>query len=249
MMTIPCPGCGRALNLPETVRGEEVRCPACAVTFQAADEPVEVRPAEQTPAFQPRGAGEAIQDAGRLAETPQPERAVRSALGEVMPLRPVAFTGRKELQHAADLLWAAVMLNVPVTLCCHIPGLAAILYAPTIVSWPLTLLVVVSWPLTPPQVVILFGQGLLRRQRGHRLAQAAGELALLAAPVNLGQAGLVGFLFLQDLVTGGRMWDEPVGLLLLFDGVLLLVAALCGAVGGARTLTLLSRPDVRAAFQ
>ncbi len=49
MLPVHCPSCSRALNLPETVVGQQVQCPICRHVFQPTGETAPLRPQSQGP--------------------------------------------------------------------------------------------------------------------------------------------------------------------------------------------------------
>jgi hypothetical protein len=230
MPTVRCPGCRRALHLPEDREVATAQCPLCGTTFDAPAAPVRTVPVSPTPAPVPvRPIPPA--PAGPPAAPPRspPERDEQ--------LSPQEVADRRAVQSAVSWLKTATTLALVHSLSCG--------------CFDNVLLEAFGRPGVPPRHMWLFWLGRLlailfvysaaeslsrRRSRAHVTAGAVVTLLL------------GGYLLLRAAVPTlfFPAKDDPGAVV-----CLALAAALVGltnVAAGARTFLVLNRPGVRTLF-
>jgi hypothetical protein len=226
MSAISCTQCGRLLKLPQELRGARVQCPLCRTAFQAPRE--EARPAWRPP---PPPALPALPPAERRP----PRLAGPPSAGEL------SAPGREAaLASAARWLKVTLLLQGLSGLCCCVVPLPLALKAPLQAD-------MVAWLLFCKYCPLFFGgltAGWLRTHRGYHLCYTGGILTLATSAWTVLEMAYLGLYALANAAP--QRHGQEIALL---GSLLALVAAGCGFIGGIKTLTVLSDPQVRQAFR
>jgi hypothetical protein len=225
MSAIPCPQCGRRLKLGDDLRGQLVQCPLCGTAFEAPRE-------EPSPPWRPPAPASGV--------PPLPGR--RLEAGDFARPAGGATPGAQAqaaLQSAA--LWLKVTLflqGVSGFCCCSLPMGAN----PDFHIGLIAAMIVGKYI---PLVFAGLAANRLRLHSGYRLAFTGGILVLLASVWTLLEMAFMALAAAAPL-DRHRSFGGEFGLL---GCIIALGGALCGFVGGMKTLSVLSDPAVRRAFR
>jgi hypothetical protein len=232
MLQIQCPVCARALNVPETMSGQQVRCPLCQNVF-GVDGPA-APPA--LPVHSPTGAPAADFDFPSSGGRPAPrgpEHEVNFSQGgmEGIRARSVGRRGAAAMQRAFVFNLLAYLLFVLLQI-----------FAATSLETKILTLVLVTMLYAVPVLFITVGAGQLSQGRGQGLVITGCVMAFVAALELLLYAAILGWTVLAALNMNIKHG------MLLFAGLLTLwclVAVVMSILGGIQGLTTLSRREPR----
>jgi hypothetical protein len=221
MPSVRCPSCGRAIPVAEHLRGTWVMCPDCYTSVEVLGDPVPLQP----PGGTPGPPGPAPAEDLIFEDTPAQRRA--------------AGAPARALQGAANWLMLAVALD---GLCALAWGLLGATRADNWNALASVLLVAVLAELAPLMLVALGAvQMMARGSLG--LAVVGGVVAPLVSCWFVFRAGVIALAGWESLEGSGI-----IGGLLLGLALFALAGALCGFVGGIRTLMALTNRGVRHLF-
>jgi hypothetical protein len=228
MPAIPCPQCGRLLELSDELRGALVQCPLCRTAFDAPQE----QPAPQ------RSIPAAILP--RIPAAQRPRAALQFSDPE---------PGRLPVRCQAALASAAFWLQMTVILqglsgfcCCSVSGPGAVgrdFPYPSAIVWMLLCKYV-------PLVFAGLASARLPGRSKYGLSFAGGILVLLSSVWSLLEVGALALLGLPNVPRGNQVFGSDFWLLAC---LVALAGTVCGFVAGVKTLTVLTDPDVRRAFR
>jgi hypothetical protein len=222
MTVVPCPNCGRGLNLSDELRGRLVRCSACAAAFQAPEEAsnreVAPRPvkAPEQPIYSPVEVGD------------EPD-SVDDALSP-----------QERLRSAARWMRGLVIVQALFTIPCCCSWLIGTLNDPRILLFTPGLLLFFC-----ALALVYSGAYQLEARRSYRAALAGAVVALLVSLSSLLLAGAAS-IAAQSLIGNGPSDDLCIALVISLST---LVLAVFGLVGTAKALFALFDPRVRAIFR
>jgi hypothetical protein len=232
MLQIQCPACGRALELPETMTGQQVRCPLCQNVFRVggAAAPA-VQPMHPTP-----GAPGAEFDFGPSGGRPAPrgpEQDFPFTQGgmEGIRARSLGRRGAAAMQRAFVFDLLAYLFFVLLQI-----------FADTSLETKVITILLVTVFYAVPVIFITVGAGQLSQGRGQGLVITGCVMAFIAALELLLYAAFLGWVVLAALNMNAKHG------ILLFAGLFVLwclVAVVMSILGGIQGLTTLSRREPR----
>jgi hypothetical protein len=235
MPTIHCPGCGRALHLPEFVESGAVSCPLCRMTFPPPAEELPVfprRPAAvdvSPPPLRPWGAREQ-----KMPPSPSSRPASPFTFDETANAQELLPDNRSELRKVAWWLRVFVVAaSVQLVTC----GCASNIALAHEFNGALGCIAVPIFLQLASLMFIFSGAEAIGRRRRRGLGVLGCVLTLIHSVVQL----------LPCLAFLPSRNDEPA--LLACSMVMALVVALVGFIAGIRGLTILKKPEVVESFQ
>ncbi|MFO0877674.1 MAG: hypothetical protein U0840_09985 [Gemmataceae bacterium] len=240
MPTIRCPGCRRALHLPEHHDLVEVRCPLCQHTFaplptsprlperiEVPPRPLPVRVPDEEEPDEPRDYRDLIED-----DDTRPERAlIRAVHGAALWLR-----------------WTGYLCLVQV-ICCGCIDLVDLGRVEWFDNLPVILVMVVLVVRLVVSLVILGAAESLSRRRNRSHVRLGAVLALLVG-LYMALRGLLALGRFAGAVFPfmvARINRDDMGIYLIFS-VCCAVVALVGLKAGWTTLRLVARPEIKTLF-
>jgi hypothetical protein len=226
MSAIPCPNCGRRLKLDDDLRGALVQCPLCATAFEAPQE-------------EPRSVWRPPEPPAPPAPLPLPSRRPPTLAWRDTAPGSETFGARRQAALASAAFWLQITLFVQGLsglCCCSMPMGPGLDYRSGLIPWIFICKYV-------PLLFAGVASGRLPVRRSYRLCFAAGIMVLLASVWTMLEMAFMG---LSSLGAFGpyRVGNE-LGLL---GCLLALVGVVCGFVGGVKTLSVLSDPQMRRQF-
>jgi hypothetical protein len=238
MATVNCPSCRRALNLPDHVRGQPVQCPACDTTFEIPAEPLPVA-TRQPPTPQPLPAPPAPHDE---PASPDPSGAAFDFNDEYQV---AYYRVRNKVNDAASWLQRTIIFDAFAIHLCFPCFLFAFRRERWMDQTSMKIVFGGSYLFVMfLLLLIVMGAYYLRQRRAYGLALLAGILALLVALKNLATLGLIAFHMVKEYKD-----IDPCAILPMLPLVGCLTgAAVCGGMGGVKTIAVLHNPQVRDDF-
>jgi hypothetical protein len=220
MPTVRCPGCRRALSVPEGVLSEQARCPMCGRVFAVPSVEQERAPRRSAP-------GDLVTTAPREAAGPEaataPDRAADAAL-----------------RSGARWLAATLALQAAQALTCWLSSCTP--HVSPRHDGPGALALCAAWHAAALVCLCAACREWLVRRRRPALLQACAWLLLLDAPL----CGLAALLSSAG-ATDPEALTHPAGVLA--SSLAAALTGACELTAGVKVLWLLGRTDVRRAFR
>jgi hypothetical protein len=234
MPAIPCPCCGRLLNLPETVRGVSVRCPLCQTDFQA--------PQREILQALPMAARAIVLPPRPKLQDPRPgaENLVFPPESDQPQFSP---RGRAALQSVASWLSRTALLEFLGCVLNCVFGVTLPIHDPSHQSLAFMTLLAYGVPL----LFITSAASQLSRGRGYWLSALGGIMALLSAPLSLLSAVPAGLHGIHQFDSENR--HAFTGWIFLGVALLMLSGAASATVAGMKTFRVLRDREIRKSFR
>ena len=238
MPQVSCPSCTRALSLPETMLGQQVRCPLCNNIFQVAGAPPAARqflPASAAPP--PAGSEFAFDQPARRSAAPRgPEQEFDfdEAHGGMEGIR-----GCMSVRRGASALQVTFVCDLLV----YIFFLLLQLFAPTPMGTKVVIIVLVTVLFLVPVVFIQIGSIQLNSGRGQGLVITGCVMAFIVSLELLIYSGFMGMVLLAAMRSGAALPAAAQGLLffILIFVIWCFAAFVVSLIGGIRGLVALAR--------